>query len=88
MDSTVLERGLYGALALSAAIAVVAIGLAVAGCGADGGCAVVGTVIGVRHLGAVTAASGLFISAVALSGRVGTKGRPIDRTRIARRRGR
>lgn len=76
MDSTAFERGLYGVLAFSAAIAVVAIALAVAGCGADGGCAVVGTVIGARHLGAVAAASGLFISAVALSGRVGAGGRP------------
>lgn len=77
MRSIAFEEGLYAVLALSAAVAVVAIALAVMGCGADGGCTVVGTVIGVRHLGAVTATSGLLISAVALSGRIGTGSRPI-----------
>lgn len=76
MRSIAFEEGLYAVLALSTTVAVVAIALAVAGCGADGGCTIVGTVIGVRHLGAVTATSGLLISAVALSGRVGRRTRP------------
>lgn len=76
MKSTAFEGGLHAALALSAAVAGVAIALAVFGCGADGGCAIVGSGIDSRHLGAVTAANGLFISALALSGRVGTGTRP------------
>jgi hypothetical protein len=76
MKPIAFENGLYAALTLSTVIAIVAITVAV-GCGADGGCTVVGTWIETRHLGAVTAASGLFISAVALSGRVGTRTRSI-----------
>lgn len=76
MRSETFESGLYAALALSTAVAVVAIALAVLVCGTDGGCTVVGTRIGAHHLGTVTAVSGLFISAVALSGRVGTRTRP------------
>ncbi|MFC7008280.1 hypothetical protein [Halalkalicoccus salilacus] len=48
-----------------------------AACWADGGCTVAGVGTETRHLGMVTTASGLLISAVALSGRIGTRTRPI-----------
>lgn len=63
------EYGLDGAIA---AIAVV-----VAARGADGGCTVAGVGTETRYPGLVTTASGLLISAVALSGRSGTRTRPI-----------
>lgn len=81
MPSSMNETGLDGAISavvvLSAAIAIAAIAVVVAACGADGGCTVAGVGTETRHLGMVTTASGLLISAVALSGRIGTRTRPI-----------
>lgn len=76
MRSIAFEEGLYAVLALLISVAVVAIALAVLSCEADGRCTIGGAVIGVRHLGAVTSGSGLLISAVALSGRVGRRTPP------------
>lgn len=77
------EYGLDGAISavvvLSAAIAIAAIAVVVAACGADGGCTIAGVGTETRHLGMVTTAIGLLISVVALSGRSGTRTRPIHR---------
>lgn len=72
-----LDGAISAVVVLSTAVAIAAIAVAVAGCGADGGCTVIGAEIEARHLGMATTASGLLISAVALSGRIGTGIRPI-----------
>lgn len=77
MNGSDLGGVISAVIVVSTTIAIVAIGLAVTGCGADGGCTVVGVGIETRHLGMTTTASGLLISAIALSGR-GRRGiRPI-----------
>lgn len=78
---TGLDGAISAVVGLSTAVAIAAIAAVVAGCGADGECAVIGAEIGIRHLGMATTASGFLISAIALSGRIETRTRPIRSAR-------
>lgn len=61
------ETVTWTVLVLSTAVAMAAIAIVLTSCGIDGGCSVAGAEVDSRHLGVVTTANGLLISALALS---------------------